>query len=209
MSRMSELLVRQDLGSPGTRQLLESCLIFHHSNIPTSTSKQSLWACQWHWRHGNGNDCGPPVRLWSHGLTAAICLPLLKLAVFTYSLFPLLWILPLVFTAGWSHVFFYDHNQTFAASHCILISFRTPIFSVGFAVFSDYSTASTWVYDLRWWSDLSTYCDCVVNRGNGCSKALPTEIQSVYRGETSYSMRLLESSNKLKMSQLITHAKID
>lgn len=110
MSRMSELLVRQDLGSPGTRQLLESCLIFHHSNIPTSTSKHSHYEpviaipmpCQCHWQ----SVCGPPVRLWSHGLTAAICLPLLKPAVFTYSLFPLLWILPLVFTARWSGCIF-------------------------------------------------------------------------------------------------------
>lgn len=56
------------------------------------------------------------------------------------------------------------------------------------------------IYNLWWWSNLNTRCDCVINRGNGLPKAFPTAILQYkkwsIRGEPSYSMMLLESSNR-------------
>lgn len=82
---------------------------------------------------------------------------------------------------------FSNHNQFFAAFHSILIS--DAFFSEEFAVHR--STASTYISDERWLSYLRPYSDCVVNRGNECSKALPAQLQSAHRGETSYSMRVV------------------
>lgn len=132
------------------------------SNEPISTIPMP---CQCHWQ----SPYGPPVpfdsSLQFHGLAAAICLSMLKAAVFTYSLFPLLWILSSVFTAGQSHVYFSGPLLDLGASNSILISYHDSLLFNGICC----STVSTWVNDLGWWSDSSTDCDCAVNRGNGCS----------------------------------------
>lgn len=65
-----------------------------HSNITASTSKNSLrrlltaipMPYQCHWRSVSGTRVCSSFGLWSRGLRTAIRLPLLKPAVFTYSL---------------------------------------------------------------------------------------------------------------------------
>lgn len=79
-----------------------------HPNSSNETIITIPMPCQCQWQSPYGPLVPFDSSLQFHGLAAAICLSMLKAAVFTYSLFPLLWILSLVFTAGQSHIFFQD-----------------------------------------------------------------------------------------------------
>lgn len=120
LSRMSELPVRRDLGSTGTRQFLNSCLISHHRNMTASASKNSHYELviaipmpyQCHWEEVSVRSS---FGLRSHGLGAAVCLLLLKLAVFTYSLFHDSQSFFGIYCQTMSLISFYDHNSKLLA----------------------------------------------------------------------------------------------
>ena len=118
MSRMSELLVRQDLvPTRTTGQFLSSWrLIFHHSNI-TASKKQSLWACHCH-SHALSMSlticlrASSAFQLWALVPWIEDCyLPVVAPACCVYlQSVPPLWILLWYLQLDAYRLYFYDHN---------------------------------------------------------------------------------------------------
>lgn len=137
----------------------------------------SLTICLWSLR---------VFQLWASVLWGRLLSAIAQAAVFTHSLLPNSQPSFGIYCKMLSFMIFFNFKLFFTC-HFILISYLeygSFIFTrihLGFECFvtndgKKNNAPSTYVYDQSWWSDLSTHSDCAVNRGNGCSKFLPTKI---------------------------------